>query len=219
MVTIFFSVKNFKIFFGRIKSMKILEIKSLVFPEVKVIRFARFYDNRGYFTETYRFQQLEEVIPELKIKQVMESHSKKGVLRGFHLQFNPQMGKLVRTIVGEMIDFFLDLRKDSKTFGFIAGYHMPSNWNDDFDQWIWVPPGFAHGNLYLQESTIEYFATATYNPQGEIGIYPLAEDINWSFCDKNIKNIFDNYKKNALLSDKDKKGLTINQFKKTISIT
>ncbi|MGB9707418.1 MAG: dTDP-4-dehydrorhamnose 3,5-epimerase family protein [Microgenomates group bacterium] len=194
--------------------MKIIEIKSSVFPEVKVIRFARFKDSRGYFTETYRFGQLEEIIPDLKIKQVMESHSKKGVLRGFHLQYLPPMGKLVRTIKGEMIDFFLDLRKDSKTFGCIAGYRMPSNWSDDFDQWIWIPSGFAHGNLYLQESSIEYFATATYNPQGEIGIYPLSDDINWQFCDKDIKKIFDDYKNQALISEKDKNGLTIEQFKK-----
>lgn len=193
--------------------MKILEIKSLVFPEVKIIRFARFNDNRGYFTETYRFQQLEEVLPDLKIKQIMESHSKKRVLRGFHMQYKPPMGKLVRTVVGEMIDFFLDLRKNSKTFGMIAGYRMPSVWEDEYDEWIWIPEGFAHGNLYLKESTIEYFATATYNPQGEIGINPLASDINWAYCDKEIKKIFDQHKNKAIISEKDKSGLTIAQFK------
>lgn len=198
--------------------MKILEIKSLVFPEVKVIRFARFADERGYFTETYRFAQLEQIIPQLKIKQVMESHSKKGVLRGFHLQYNPPMGKLVRTVVGEMIDFFLDLREGSRTFGFIGGYQMSSDWRDEYNQWIWIPPGFAHGNLYLKESTIEYFATEIYNPQGEAGVYPLAEDINWSYCDKNIKKIFDQYKKKAILSEKDKKGLTIKEWKKDFKI-
>lgn len=193
--------------------MKIIEIKSLVFPEVKVIRFARFTDSRGYFTETYRFSQLEEIIPEFKIKQAMESHSKKSVLRGFHLQYDPPMGKLVRTVEGEMIDFFLDLRKKSKTFGKIAGYRMPSCWNDDFDEWIWIPPGFAHGNLYLEESTIEYFATATYNPQGEVGIYPLSDDIDWSYCDKEIKKIFDAYKKKVIISEKDKRGMTVSQWK------
>lgn len=197
--------------------MKIVSVKSLVFPEVKVIRFARFPDNRGYFTETYRFQQLEELLPDLKIKQVMESHSKKGVLRGFHLQYDPPMGKLVRTVVGEMIDFFLDLRKNSKTFGCIAGYRMPSNWSDDYDEWIWIPPGFAHGNLYLQESTIEYFATAIYNPQGELGINPLSSDINWQFCDKEIKKIFDEYKNKFIISQKDQNGLTLLDFKNNFS--
>lgn len=194
--------------------MKILEVKSLVFPEVKVIKFHRFRDHRGYFTETYRFRELEEIIPDLKIKQVMESHSKKNVLRGFHLQYNPPMGKLVRTVEGEMIDFFLDLRKESKSFGKIGGYRMPSHWDDDFDQWIWIPPGFAHGNFYLKESTIEYFATATYNPKGEIGINPFASDIDWSLCDKTIKKIIDQNKKFCIISEKDKKGLTLVDFKR-----
>lgn len=66
----------------------------------------------------------------------MESHSKKGVLRGFHLQYSPPMGKLIRTIEGEMIDFFLDLRLGSITFGFIGGYQIASCWNDEYDQWI-----------------------------------------------------------------------------------
>ncbi len=194
--------------------MKILDIKSLVFPEVKVIKFARFTDNRGYFTETYRFQELEQIIPELKIKQVMESHSKKGVLRGFHLQYDPPMGKLVRTVVGEMIDFFLDLREDSRTFGFIGAYRMPSRWEDNYDEWIWIPPGFAHGNLYLQESTIEYFATSTYNPKGEIGIYPLDKEINWTLAPQEIQKIFNKIKNKILISEKDRNGLTLKDFKK-----
>lgn len=66
--------------------------------------------------------------------------------------------------------------------------------------------------MYLKESTIEYFATATYHPQGEIGINPLAEDINWTYCDKEIKKIFDKYKGKAILSEKDKNGLTIKKF-------
>jgi dTDP-4-dehydrorhamnose 3,5-epimerase len=192
--------------------MKIIEVKPLVFPEVKIVLFHRFVDERGYFTETYRFNQLEEFIPDFQIKQVMESHSKKGVLRGFHLQYDPPMGKLVRTIDGEMIDFFLDLRPSSSTFGKIAGYHMPSSYNDDFDRWIWIPPGFAHGNLYLKESTIEYFSTSIYNPTGEIGIYPLSSDIDWSLCDEKIKQIFNQYKSKAILSQKDKQGLTVDQF-------
>lgn len=192
--------------------MKILEIRTLVFPEIKVIKIARFTDQRGYFTETARLNQLQQVLPELKVEQIMESHSKKNVLRGFHLQFKPPMGKFVRTVVGEMIDFFLDLRPNSKNFGKIAGYQMPSDWNDDYDQWIWIPPGFAHGNLYLKETTIEYLATATWEPQGEVGINPLSPDINWSLCSKTIKDIFDKNKNKVILSEKDKNGLSLKDW-------
>jgi len=194
--------------------MKIIKVLSTVFPEVKIIKFARFTDHRGYFTETYRFSQLEEVIPDLKIKQVMESHSKKWVLRGFHFQYDPPMGKLVRTVVGEMIDFFLDIRPNSKTFGKIGALRMPSSWEDNFDTWIWVPFGFAHGNLYLEESTIEYFATATWNPLSEVGINPLSDDIDWSLVDKKIVDIFKNNRDKFIISEKDKKGLTLKDWQK-----
>lgn len=194
--------------------MKILDVKSLIFPEIKIIKFHRFTDGRGYFTETYRFRELEQIIPDLKIKQVMESHSRQWVIRGLHLQYNPPMGKLVRTIEGEMIDFFLDLRPKSKTFGYIGAYHMPSNWNDNFDQWIWIPPGFGHGNLYLKESTIEYFATAIYNPKGEAVIYPLSKDINWNQCNKKIREIVKKNQNKLIISEKDKQGLSIAEFKK-----
>jgi len=194
--------------------MKILEVLPTVFPEVKLIKIARFTDNRGYFTETYRFSQLEEIIPDLKIKQVMESHSKKWVLRGLHFQYDPPMGKLVRTVVGEMIDFFLDIRPNSKTFGKIGAVKMPSYWDDGFDNWIWIPFGFAHSNLYLEESTIEYFATTTWNPSSEVGINPLASDIDWSFVDKEILDVFKNNQDKFIISEKDKKGLTITQWQK-----
>ena len=194
--------------------MKILKVLPAVFPEVKIIKFARFTDHRGYFTETYRFSQLEEVIPQLKIKQVMESHSKQWVLRGLHFQYDPPMGKLVRTVVGEMIDFFLDIRPNSKTFGKIGAFKMPSNWEDDFDIWIWIPFGFAHGNLYLEESTIEYFATSTWNPSAEVGINPLSDDIDWSLVDKKIVDIFKNNHDKFIISEKDKQGLTLKDWQK-----
>ena len=192
--------------------MKILEVLPTTFAEVKLVKFARFTDNRGYFTETYRFSQLEEVIPDLKIKQVMESHSKKWVLRGFHFQYDPPMGKLVRTVVGEMIDFFLDIRPYSKTFGKIGAVRIPSSWEDNFDTWIWVPFGFAHGNLYLEESTIEYFATATWNPLSEVGINPLSADIDWSLVDQEIVDIFKNNEDKFIISEKDKGGATLKDW-------
>src|SRR3989338_6935458 len=106
--------------------MKILEVKNLAIPEVKAIKFARFTDERGYFTETYRESDFKPVIPSFKILQVNESHSQKGIIRGLHLQWNPYLGKLIRTIRGHMVDLVLDLRKNSPTYGKIIAYDMPS---------------------------------------------------------------------------------------------
>ena len=94
--------------------MKISSISEHKIPGVKLINFERFMDHRGFFTETYRASDF--IKNELKIfpngiMQSNESFSHKNVLRGLHFQWNPNMGKLVRTIAGYMVDLVLDLRQ------------------------------------------------------------------------------------------------------------
>ena len=194
--------------------MKIIEVKNLSLPDVKVIKFARFGDERGYFTETFRRSDFQKIIPDFTILQVNESFSAiKGVVRGLHLQWNPYMGKLVRTIKGHMVDLFLDIRKGSPTYGKIAAYDMPESSQNDFSEWIWVPVGFAHGNYFLEETMIEYFCTGEYAPANEAGILPTAKDLDWSLCDSALKKQFDEVVKNGTtLSEKDKKNLTLTDW-------
>lgn len=196
--------------------MKILGIKSLAIPDIKVIRFARFGDERGYLTETYRESDVSKVIPGFKIVQVNESYSSiKGVLRGLHFQWNPYIGKLIRTIRGHMIDIFLDIRKGSPTYGKIGMYDMPQSSKNDYSEWIWIPIGFAHGNFFLEETTIEYFCTGEYAPANEAGILPTASDLDWSLCDPLLKKQFDELiQSGAVLSEKDKKNLTLTEWGK-----
>ena len=139
--------------------MKILEVKNLAIEDVKVIKYARFSDHRGYFTETFRksdFQKLN-IFKNVEFIQSNESYSKKGVIRGLHFQWNPYMGKLIRTLRGRMVDMVMDIRKGSKTFGKIIAYDMPADTESDFGEWIWVPVGFAHGNFFPEDSQIEYY--------------------------------------------------------------
>ncbi|MDH7476217.1 MAG: dTDP-4-dehydrorhamnose 3,5-epimerase family protein [Microgenomates group bacterium] len=194
--------------------MKIIQIKNLEPKEIKVLRFARFADNRGYFTEPFRFSQfIQEFIPDFKIVQINESFSKKGVIRGLHFQWNPYMGKLVRTIKGYMIDLFLDIRKKSPTYGKISAYEMPSDFDKDYSEWIWVPPGFAHGNIFLEDTVIEYLCTGEYSPGCEAGINPLDKDLDWSFCPNQTKEkIKKMIKRGLIISEKDKKGLSLKQW-------
>lgn len=195
--------------------MKLLEVKTLDIPEIKTIRFARFTDMRGYFTESYRdteFDSFEETcfLHGSRFVQVNESYSRPDVIRGLHFQWNPYMGKLVRTIRGRMIDFALDIRKGSPTLGKIVAYDMPSKPSDEFNEWIWVPPGFAHGNLFTEETTIEYMCTGQYSPGCEAGISPLAKDIDWSLVDKGIKDLFDEVAhRTELMTEKDRDGMTL----------
>lgn len=195
--------------------MKIVSIKKLNIPEILVIKYERFSDQRGYFTETYRKSDFlsKEIIEKKPIVQINESYSKKGVVRGLHFQWKPYMGKLVRTVQGRMIDMALDIRMGSPTYGKIILYDMPSRPKDSHSEWIWVPPGFAHGNFYTENTIIEYFCTGEYSPGNETGISPLAEDIDWSFCNRKLKNEFNKIiKSRMIISDKDKNGLDIQKW-------
>jgi dTDP-4-dehydrorhamnose 3,5-epimerase len=198
--------------------MKIIEVKSLAIEAVKVIRFGRFGDGRGYFTEIYRKSDFEEnpalnFMKGVEFVQANESCSKKGTVRGLHFQWEPYIGKLVRTISGRMVDMVLDIRKGSPSFGKIICYDMPAS-SSDYDEWIWVPPGFAHGNFFDRETRIEYFCSGRYNPQSEAGISPLSADIDWSLCDEQLKKLFDEIVPNTnLITDKDKNGFSVESWK------
>ena len=195
--------------------MKLLEVKPLELDGVKAIKFGRFRDQRGYFTEHYRRSDFAGH-PELdfgrnvEFVQANESYSKKGTVRGLHFQWNPYMGKLVRTLAGRMVDMVLDIRKGSPTFGKIILYDMPADQEADYQEWIWVPPGFAHGNFFTEDTLIEYLCTGEYSPGCEAGISPLAKDIDWSLCEPNLKKLFDSTVPSTnLISDKDRDGLSV----------
>lgn len=198
--------------------MKIIEIKSLQIPEVKIIKSARFHDNRGYFTESFKINDLQNTkeihaFKKIQFLQGNESFSKKNVIRGLHFQYNPYMGKLVRPLYGRFIDVALDIRKNSATFGQIVGYELETNTSKDYFEWIWVPIGFAHGVCFLEDTLLEYMCSGDYSPGCELCISPLATDIDWSICDKNIKNTFiEIVSKTELITDKDRNGLTINTW-------
>lgn len=202
--------------------MKILEIKTVQFPEIKIIRFARFRDGRGYFTEPYRKSDFLNC-PEMdfmrgrEFVQCNESFSKAGTIRGLHFQWNPYMGKLVRTLQGRMVDMVLDIRKGSPTFGKIVGYPMTASNSTEYDEWIWAPPGFAHGNFFTEDSVIEYFCTGEYNSNCEAGISPLASDIDWSLFESGLKKLFEAIiakTKLMLITDKDRNGYSVSQWEK-----
>ena len=197
--------------------MKILDVCALNIPEIKVIRFARFIDHRGYFSEQFRRSDLKAIIDfkDVEFVQANESFSKKGTLRGLHFQWNPFMGKLVRTLSGHMIDLVLDIRVGSPTFGEMIAYDMPSDRTNKYDEWIWIPPGFAHGNFFLEDSCIEYLCSGEYSQGNESGISPLSNDIKFSLCDHTLKRKFASFieAKDLLITDKDRNASTVQRWK------
>ena len=198
--------------------MKILEVKSLAIPDLKVIKYGRFSDHRGFFTETFRDSDFKSnpdmaFMKGAKFTQVNEGYSKKGTFRGLHFQWNPYMGKLVRSVFGRIIDFGLDIRKNSPTLGKIIAYDISTSHDDDYNEWIWLPPGFAHGILAVDEAKVEYFCTGEYSPGCEAAISVLSKDIDWSLCDQKLKNIFDSIVPTTkLMTDKDKNGASMKSW-------
>ena len=197
--------------------MKVLEVKSLAITEIKVVRCGRFRDNRGYFMEHYRRSSLknnpfDRAFDHVEFVQCNESFSHAGVIRGLHFQWNPWMGKLVRTVAGHMVDIVLDIRIGSPTFGKIIAYDMPASPEAEATEWIWVRPA-CHGNFFRQPSTIEYFCSGEYSPGCEGGISPLAADIDWSLCDKPLKAAFDALAPTAVLTPKDRDGLAVGAWR------
>lgn len=196
--------------------MKIVDIASLAIPEVRSIRVARFRDHRGHFTEQLRRSDIHSQIPFLgdaEFVQANENFSHAGVIRGLHFQWNPYMGKLVRTVMGRMVDLVLDIRLGSPTFGKALAYDMPATQQKDYSEWLWVPPGFAHGNFFEEDSVIEYLCTGEHSPGCEAGISPLANDIDWTLCDSSLRRSFASVvSRGALISDKDKAAMTVDAW-------
>jgi len=194
--------------------VKVVSVGQLAIPAMRTVRYARFADHRGYFTEHFRQSDFDgPLVPFLngvRFVQANESFSRAGVMRGLHFQWNPYMGKLVRTLRGRMIDLVLDIRKGSPTWGKIVAHEMPAAATDAEGEWIWVPPGFAHGNIFGEETTIEYFCSGEYSPGCEAGISPLATDLDWSLCDPGLRReVAGIVAGDLLISDKDRDGLTV----------
>lgn len=114
---------------------------------LKVITPAVFGDERGYFMETYNYNDFKEAGIDQVFVQDNQSASKKGVLRGLHFQINFPQDKLVRVVSGEVYDVAVDLRKGSKTFGKWYGVRLSAENKKQF----FIPKNFAHGFLVLSD--------------------------------------------------------------------
>ncbi len=132
-------------------------------------------DERGYFLETYRDAWLKGVGLDSNFVQENQSFSKKGVLRGLHLQISPnEQGKLVRVAGGKVLDVAVDLRKGSPTFGKTYSCILDSKLHNI----LMIPPGFGHGFYALEDAIFLYKCTANYSKESEIGIRYDDPDLN-----------------------------------------
>ncbi len=170
--------------------MKFIEtkIQGLYIIEPQIWR-----DDRGYFFESYNKKSFEEAGIQADFVQDNQSLSQKGTLRGLHAQSNPYaQGKLVRVIRGRVNDIAVDIRKDSPTYG----EHVALELSEENHLLFWMPPGFLHGFVTLEDNTVfTYKVTSLYDKNSEIGAA-------WNDPELNIHWGID--PDNVILSDKDK---------------
>lgn len=124
-------------------------------------------DARGYFCETYNYNDFKEAGIDQVFVQDNQSASKKGVLRGLHFQINFPQDKLVRVIKGEVFDVAVDLREGSPTFGKWHGVLL----SEDNKKQFFIPKNFAHGFIVLSDyAEFCYKVTDFYHPNDEGGL-------------------------------------------------
>lgn len=177
-----------------------MTIEATSFAGLFVIKPKVFGDHRGYFFESYKESELQKVLDRRpEFIQDNESLSGKNVLRGLHFQKPPfAQSKLVRVVTGSVLDVVVDLRKEEPTFG----KHFAIELTAENKAQLFVPKGFAHGFLTLEDNT-----RFCYKCEGEYA--PHSEDsLLWSDPDLNI-----NWPSNQpLVSEKDAKANTFSSF-------
>jgi dTDP-4-dehydrorhamnose 3,5-epimerase len=170
-----------------------LKLKACTVIEVDIFR-----DERGVFQKIYNHNEFQEHGIEMEFKEKYFTCSNKNVLRGMHFQLPPHdQSKLLTCLTGSVLDVFLDLRKNSATYGQTDSILLSENSGTS----VFLPIGIAHGFLSLEDNSgMLYNTSSVYNPHADSGILWNSIDYPWPI-------------KNPVISDRDKKHLRFDEFK------
>ena len=165
-------------------------------PDIIIIEPHVFTDERGYFFESFKQNELNEFLGyDVMFCQDNESKSTYGVLRGLHYQKPPfEQAKLVRVIQGSVLDVAVDIRKNSSTFG----KHVAIELNDQNKKQLFIPKGFAHGFVVLSETAVfAYKVDNYYNKESDRGIAfnDPGLGIDWKINNQDLQISFKDKKK------------------------
>lgn len=162
-----------------------LEQSDLEYPVI--IDKKTFTDNRGFFTETYKKSEFIQNNISVNFVQDNLSCSKKGSVRGLHYQLNPKaQAKLCSVVKGRVVDFAIDIRKSSPTFKKVFSVEL----TEDNNKMFYVPVGFAHGFIALEDDTIfSYKCSDEYSKENEAGIRYDDPELNLNLNQYNIELI------------------------------
>jgi dTDP-4-dehydrorhamnose 3,5-epimerase len=177
------------------REKSLMKITPTINPDVLLIEPHVFGDERGFFLESYREEDMLKWGVDCHFVQDNHSGSKQGVLRGLHYQINQSQGKLVRVIRGEIYDVAVDLRRSSPFFGKWVAERLTEQKRNQ----LWIPVGFAHGFYVVSEwAEILYKTTDYYAPEWERTLLwnDPAFGVDWPIVSGTI----------PILSEKDTKG-------------
>lgn len=167
-------------------------------PGVFVLEPRVFGDNRGFFLESYNDRALAEIGIHERFVQDNHSCSQRNVLRGLHYQIQQMQGKLVRVVVGEILDVAIDVRRSSPSFGKWEAVRL----SGENKRMLWIPPGFAHGFRVLSDQThVLYKSTDYYAPEHE-------RTIAWNDPELNINWELEG---EPIISAKDHRGVALRE--------
>jgi dTDP-4-dehydrorhamnose 3,5-epimerase len=178
-----------------------MRIVATELPGLLVIERDMFADRRGAFHEAFQASDFAAAGLPANFAQISDSHSRRGVLRGLHLQRPIPQAKLVRVVAGRIFDVVVDLRPGSATWGRWAPFTLAA----DENRMLFIPEGFAHGFTSLTDSIVIYHLTAPYEPAGQITIAWNDPDlaIDWPIRD-------------PIISAADAAGMSLAEFKRRV---
>ena len=182
-----------------------ITVETCAIEGLKVITPAVYGDVRGYFMETYNEKDFKDAGIADVFVQDNQSSSKKGVLRGLHIQRRHAQSKLVRVLSGEVFDVAVDVRAGSATYGQWYGVILSAENKKQF----YIPKGFLHGFFVLSDyAEFTYKVTDFYHPEDEAGVMwnDPAIGIEWPLAQAGLKA------EDVTLSDKDLKQMSLAAF-------
>ena len=178
-----------------------MEVIDTLIPEIKIIKPKIFRDDRGYFFESFSKREFDQKIADIKFVQDNQSKSSYGVIRGLHFQAPPYaQAKLVRCVVGKVLDVAVDIRSGSPSYGKYVAVEL----SEENQLQLFIPRGFAHGFSVISEQAIfQYKCDNYYHPESEGGI---------ALFDKEIGIDWQIPEEKAVISSKDSVRKCLNLF-------
>lgn len=174
-----------------------MELKSFSekFSDIKIVKGKYFVDERGSLKKTLHGDSLEKLMPH--VREVLCTTSVINTVRGMHFQESPyEISKFITCIKGEILDVFIDIRKESKTYGEYSTLRLTEN--DDLA--LFIPKGFAHGySTITSTSTVVYLQSGDYMQSHDRSIHPESFGVDWKVD-------------SVLLSEKDSQASTLEEF-------